>query len=55
MHQSFDNVRDLDGKILRTSETLFYEAYAGCLCLGFVYVKVYAGCLKTMSIWWIKW
>jgi hypothetical protein len=30
MHQSFGNVRDLDGKILGASETLVSEVYAGC-------------------------
>jgi hypothetical protein len=29
-HQSFDNVRDLDSKILRASKTLVSEVYAGC-------------------------
>jgi hypothetical protein len=55
MHQSFGNVRDLDGKILGTSETLVSEVYVGCLCLGCVYIKVYVGCLKIGSVWWIKW
>jgi hypothetical protein len=39
MHQSFDNVRDLDGKILRTSETLVSGVYAGCLCIVCVYIE----------------
>ena len=55
MHQSFGNVIDLDGKIIGTSETLVSDAYMGCLCIGCVYIKVYAGCLKTGSVWWIKW
>jgi hypothetical protein len=29
-HQSFGNVRDLDGKNLGASETLVSEVYAGC-------------------------
>jgi hypothetical protein len=45
MHQSFGNVRDLDGKILGTSETLVSDAYAGCLCIGCIYIEVYAGWL----------
>jgi hypothetical protein len=39
MHQSFDNVRDLDGKILGASETLVSEVYTGCLCIGCVYIE----------------
>ena len=39
MHQSFGNVGDLDGKILGTSETLVYEVYTGCLCIGCVYIE----------------
>jgi hypothetical protein len=55
MHQIFGNVRDIDGKNLGTSETLVFEVYVGYLCLGYVYIKVYVGCLKTWSVWWIKW
>jgi hypothetical protein len=39
IHQSFGNVRDLDDKILGTSETLVYEVYVGCLCIGCVYIE----------------
>jgi hypothetical protein len=45
MHQSFGNVRDLDDKILGTSETLVSDAYAGCLCIGCIYIEVYMGWL----------
>jgi hypothetical protein len=45
MHQSLGNVRDLDGKILGASKTLVYDSYAGCLCIGCVYIEVYAGWL----------
>jgi hypothetical protein len=43
MHQSFGNVGDLDGKILRASETLVSEVYAGCLCIGCVYIEGICG------------
>jgi hypothetical protein len=39
MHKSFGNVRDLDEKILRTSETLVSEVYVGCLCILCIYIK----------------
>jgi hypothetical protein len=39
IHQIFGNVGDLDEKILETSETLVYEVYAGCLCIGFPYIE----------------
>jgi hypothetical protein len=39
IHQSFGNVRDLDNKILGTSETLVYEVYVGCMCIGCVYIE----------------
>jgi hypothetical protein len=39
MHQSFRNVGDLDNKILGASETLVFEVYAGCLCIGCVYIE----------------
>jgi hypothetical protein len=45
MHQCFDNVGDLDGKILGTLETLVYDAYVGCLCIGSIYIEVYMGWL----------
>jgi hypothetical protein len=38
-HQSFGNVKYLDGKILGTSETLVSEVYVGCLCIGCVYIE----------------
>jgi hypothetical protein len=43
MHQSFGNIGDLDGKILRTSETLVSDAHTGCLCIGCVHIEVYMG------------
>jgi hypothetical protein len=45
MHQSFRNIEDLDDKIVGTSETLFYDAYTGCLYIWCVYIEVYAGWL----------
>jgi hypothetical protein len=45
MHQSFGNVGDLDGKILKTLETLVSDAYVGCLCIGCIYIEVYVGWL----------
>jgi hypothetical protein len=58
MHQSFNNVIDLDDKILGTSETLVYEVYTGCLCIGCIYIEgirrlnVYMECIvdKIMEI-----
>jgi hypothetical protein len=37
MHQSFVNVRDLDGKSFGSSETLVSEVYTGCNGLGHVH------------------
>ena len=39
MHQSFDNVGDLDGKILGSSKTVVFEVYVGCMCIGCVYIE----------------
>jgi hypothetical protein len=38
-HQSFDNVGDLDDKILETSKTLVSEVYTGFLCIGCIYIE----------------
>jgi hypothetical protein len=38
-HKSFGNVGDLDGKILGALETLVFEVYMGCLCIGCVYIE----------------
>jgi hypothetical protein len=43
MHQSLDNVRDLDGKIIGSSETLVSDVYVGCLYIGCNTLKVYMG------------
>jgi hypothetical protein len=54
-HQIFGNVGDLDGKILGASETLVYEVYTGCLCIGCVYIEgirglsMYRVCMYTAS------
>jgi hypothetical protein len=40
MHQSFGNVRDLDGKSLGASETLVSEVYAGCNGPGSIHTWV---------------
>jgi hypothetical protein len=53
MHQSFKNIRDLDGKILGTSETLVSYAYTSCLCIGCVYIEVYVVwlCIGPICMW----
>jgi hypothetical protein len=38
-HQSFGNIGDLDDESFRSSETLVFEAYVGCLCIGCVYTE----------------
>jgi hypothetical protein len=38
-HQIFGNVKDIDGKILGTSETLVSKVYMGFLCIGCVYIE----------------
>jgi hypothetical protein len=39
MHQSFENVGDLDEKILGASETIISDVYVGCLCIGCIYIE----------------
>jgi hypothetical protein len=48
-HQSFDNVGDLDGKILGSSKTVVFEVYVGCMCIGCVYIEGIHGLVVYME------